>query len=456
MSYDLVIKNGTIVTAETTYRADIGIRGERIAAIGEDLSGTRELDAAGRLVIPGAVDVHVHFDLDLGSGIVSSDDYDSGSRAAAIGGTTTIIDFVHPEPGESMMEALGIKRAQADFKTVIDYALHMNISPAELPQLETLPAIVAAGITTFKLYMAYARHLKDSELLQALDAIKAVGALPIVHAENWDVICALVERNLTGGHTTPYWHPRSRPALLEAEAAGRVIDLAAWLGTPLHILHVGAQAVVERIATARARGLQVYAETCPQYLLLTEDRYSRPDLEGALPVCAPPLRTAADQAHLWRALARNDLQLISTDHCPLTKAHKARGLDDFSQIPGGVPSLEARLALIYTYGVLAGHISANRWVDLCCTTPARLHHLYRKGHIAVGYDADLVIFDPEAEITLSTNTLHENVDWTPYEGLQLQGWPSATLSRGEIIAQNGECTADAGRGRFVARTLQPA
>ncbi len=451
MTYDLVIKNGTIVTAEATYTADIGIRGERIAAIGEGLSGTRELDAAGKLVTPGAVDVHVHLALNLGGGLVSCDDWFTGTRAAAFGGTTTIVDFVHPEAGETLAQAYDLRRAEADPQTTIDYALHMALGPAQIPQLGDLPQIVERGITTFKLYLAYGYCLKDGELLQALEAIRDVGGLPVVHAENWDVITTLIRRHVAAGRTEPRWHPRSRPAPLEAEAAGRVIDLAAWVGVPVHIFHIGCREVVQRVAAARAKGLPVYGETCPQYLFLTEAAYDAPGVAGALPVCAPPLRTETDQDVLWAALAQDVLQLVTTDHCPFTTEQKARGLQDFSRIPGGVPSIEARFPLLYTYGVRAGRISLNRWVDLCCTTPARLHHLERKGALAVGCDADIVIFDPNQTVTLSTGTLHENVDWTPYNGFTAQGWPSVTIQRGAVLVDNGSFHGQAGQGRYVAR-----
>lgn len=454
MTYDLVIKNGTVVTAETTYTADIGIHGERIAAIGEGLRGAREIDAAGKLVTPGAVDVHVHLSLNLGGGLVSSDDWFTGTRAAAFGGTTTIVDFVHPEAGETLTQAYDLRRVEADPQTTIDYALHMALGPAEIPQLGDLPQLVERGITTFKLYMAYGYCLKDGELLQALEAIRDVGGLPVVHAENWDVITTLIRRNLAAGRTEPRWHPRSRPAYLEGEAAGRVIDLAAWVGVPVHIFHIGCREVVERVASARAKGLSVYGETCPQYLFLTEAAYDAPGLQGALPVCAPPLRTQADQPALWRALAHNDLQLVTTDHCPFTQEQKARGLGDFSRIPGGVPSIEARFPLLYSYGVRAGQITPERWVDVCCTTPARLHHLERKGVIAVGYDADLVIFDPDRRVTLSTGTLHENVDWTPYDGMEAQGWPAATIQRGAVLVENGAFAGEAGQGRYIHRQVK--
>ncbi len=363
------------------------------------------------------------------------------------------------DPDQSLVEALDARRAQADDRVVVDYGLHMTIAAADLVKLDEAPAVAQAGCTSFKLYLAYEGfRLDDGEFMQALEAIREVGGLPVVHAENGDVIRTLVNRYRAQGRTEPRWHVRSHPALLEGEAAGRAIDLATLVGAPLYIVHASCADLVGRVVAARARGLPVYGETCPQYLLLTEALHDRPDLEGALPVCSPPLRTEADQARLWDALARGELQTVATDHCPFTRADKARGLDDFSHIPGGLPGIEARFPLLYAFGVRTGRISLNRWVDLCCTTPARLFGLEKKGAIAVGYDADLVVFDPERIVKLSAKTLHENVDWTPFDGMQVTGWPVATVSRGDVIVEppshlrgNSQFCGTAGRGRFVVR-----
>jgi dihydropyrimidinase len=451
MSHDLVIKNGTVVTAAATFVADIGVKGVQIAAIGRDLTGQRILDATGKLVTPGAVDIHVHMQMPIGD-FVSADDFYSGTVAAAHGGTTAIVDFVERAPQQTMVEAIAARRALADPRVVIDYGLHMTIGPAEIDLLEQVPAAFNAGCTSFKLYMAYALCLSDSQLLQALEAIRDTGGLPVVHAENWDLICTLVARNLAAGRTSPHWHPRSRPALMEGEAVGRVINLSELVGTPLHIFHVTSQAAVERIGAARGRGLPVSGETCPQYLLLTQDVYDRPGVEGALSVCSPPIRDLAAQDELWLALGRGDLQVVTTDHCPFTREEKATGLEDYSRIPGGVPSVEIRFPAMYTFGVRNGRISLNQWVDMCCATPAQLVGLVGKGDIVVGYDADVVIFDPEQSMTLGVDNLHEQVDWTPYEGLNLRGWPVTTISRGELIVHDGELLAEAGRGRFALRS----
>jgi dihydropyrimidinase len=453
MGYDLVIKNGTVVTAAATFAADIGIRGEQIAAIGQDLQGEQRLDAGGKLVTPGAVDIHVHMQMPIGD-FVSSDDFYSGTVAAAHGGTTAIVDFVERAPDESMAQAIAARRSLADPRVVIDYGLHMTIGPAEIDLLDQVPAAVAAGCLSFKLYMAYALCLSDGQLLQALEAIRDAGGQPVVHAENWDLICTLVARNLADGRITPHWHPRSRPALMEGEAVGRAIDIAEMVGIPLHIFHVTSPAAVQRIRAARDRGLPVTGETCPQYLLLTLDVYDRPGLEGALPVCSPPIRDQAAQDALWLALGSGDLQAVTTDHCPFTRVEKATGLEDYSRIPGGVPSVEMRYPALYTYGVRMGRISLNQWVDSCCTTPARLAGFAAKGDIQVGYDADLVIFDPGREVTLNTESLHEQVDWTPYDGLRLEGWPAATLSRGEVIVLEDQLLAARGRGRFSPRSYR--
>lgn len=448
--FDLAIKNGTIVTATHTFRADIGIEGQTIAAIGQNLAGRQEIDAAGKLVTPGAIDIHVHLEMPIGK-FTSTDDFFTGTRAAAFGGTTAIVDFIETGPDETMLDALRARRAKADARSVIDYGLHMTIGPTDIAKLNQLPAVFEAGCATFKLYMAYGLRLNDGELLQALEAIRDVGGLPVVHAENWDVISTLIARNLAAGRTGPHWHPRSRPAALEAEAAGRVIDLAAWVGVPVHIFHVGCQAVVERIANARRRGLPVTAETCPQYLLLNDAVYDRPGVEGALPVCAPPIRPAEEPPRMWQALANSHLQIVTTDHCPFTRAEKESGLGNFSAIPGGVPAIEARFPLLYSYGVRAGHFSANRWVDMACTTPARLAGFRRKGHIAPGFDADLVVFNPEKPVTLSAETLHEAAGWTPYDGVSVTGWPDVTLCRGKVLVQNDEFFGQPGQGQFVKR-----
>lgn len=452
MIYDLVIKNGTVVTAVSTTQADIGINGEKIAAIGPDLSGTREIDAAGKLVTPGAVDVHVHLEMPIGD-FTSTDDFYTGTRAAACGGTTTIIDFIETAPDEAMLAALAARRAKADPKVLIDYGLHMTIGPADIAKLDQIPGVYAAGCASFKLYMAYGLRLHDGELLQALTAVRSVGGMPVVHAENWDVITTLIAQNLAAGKVEPHWHPRSRPALLEGEAAGRVIDIADFVGTRLYIFHVSCGETVAQIAAARQRGLPIYGETCPQYLLLDWELYDRPGVAGALPVCSPPIREQAQQAHLWRALAQENLQVVSTDHCPFTAAEKESRLGSYNQIPGGVPSIEIRFPAVYHQGVGTGRLTLNQWVAACCTTPARLFGLPNKGDIAVGYDADMVIFDPERPFTITPSSLHEAAGWTLYDGMTFTGWPQTTLSRGEIIVHDGELLAQPGRGRFVKRTF---
>ena len=449
--YDLVIKGGTVITAVSTFPADIGINGETIAAIGQNLKGKQQLDATGKLVTPGAVDMHVHLQMPIGK-FTSTDSFYSGTLAAAFGGTTTIVDFVETQPDETMADAIAARRALADPNVVIDYGLHMTIGPGDMAKLDQVSEAFAAGCTSFKLYMAYGLRLRDDELLRALTAVHNVSGIPVVHAENWDVITELIRQNIAAGRTGPHWHPRSRPALLEAEAAGRVIDIASYVGVPLHIFHVSCGETVARIATARQQGLPVTGETCPQYLFLTWDAYDAPGVAGALPVCSPPIRDSAAQTALWQALSRNDLQIVTTDHCPFTIEEKATGLDNYSQIPGGVPSIEMRFAALYSQGVRQGWLSLPQWVAQCCTNPAKLMGLAKKGEITVGYDADLVIFDPEATKPLTPETLHEAAGWTPYNGLTLQGWPQTTLSRGKIVVQDGEFVGEMGNGRFLHRT----
>lgn len=451
--YDLVIRNGRIVTADDVFMADVAVNGETIAAIGKDLQGQRELDATGKLVIPGGIDIHVHLQMPIGR-FTSTDDFYHGTRAAAVGGTTAIVDFVETQPDETMLQALAARQALARDRVVIDYGLHMTIGPGDIAKLDQVAAAREAGCASFKLYMAYGLRLADGELLQALEAIRDVGGLPVVHAENWDVITTLIRRNLALGRTTPHWHPRSRPAALEAEAAGRVIDIAAWVGVPLHIFHVSCGATAARIADAKAQGLPVYGETCPQYLYLTDELYDRPGVDGALPVCSPPLRPAADNEALWDALSAGALDLVTTDHCPFTIEEKATGLGDYSTIPGGVPSIESRVSLIYNGLVSRAEDEDDalcRWVDVVATTPADLLGFRNKGRLLPGYDADIVIFDPDERHTITTQTLSETAGWSPYDGIDLRGRPVVTISRGEVIADHGQWLGEAGRGRYVVR-----
>lgn len=448
--HELVIANGTVVTADATRRVDIGIDDGRITAVAPTLSGRRVIDAGGLLVIPGGVDIHVHMQLAL-PGFTSSDSFYSGTRAAAFGGTTTIVDFVHPEARHpSLLAALAERRAEADPQVVIDYALHMALGPWDIARLHELPAVTAAGCASTKLYMAYSYCLDDAQLYQALRAIAAVGGRPVIHAENWALIGALQAEAIARGATAPPAHPRTRPAAFEGAAAARAIAIADYVDTPLHVFHVSCDATVDAIRAARRRGRPITGETCPQYLLLTSDVYDRPGVAGALPVCAPPIREQAEQDALWAALAGGDLQLVSTDHCPFMQADKGRGLADFRTIPGGVPSVEIRLAALYSVGVRRGRLSLNRWVDLCCTMPARLVGLPHKGDIAPGFDADIVLFDFEDEWLVQLKSLHENCDWTPYAGLRLTGRPHSVLHRGRVIVADGVCTAQAGDGRFIA------
>ncbi len=431
MPFDLVIKNGTIVTAVSTIQTDVAIQGDKIAAIGNSLQGTNEIDAYGKLVIPGGVDIHVHLEMPIGK-FTSTDDFYSGTRAAALGGTTTIIDFVEAKPEQPLLEAYLERQTLAKSKSVIDFGLHMTITPTDIPKLEQLPEVAEAGCKTYKLYMAYGHRLTDDALYKAFQAIKKVNGLPVIHAENWDIICALIEENVANGRVSPHWHSRSRPEEFEAESVHRVIKIAERVGLPIHIFHVSCDAVVQEIQAARAKGIPVTGETCPQYLFLSQELYDRPGVDGTLPVCSPPLRPKPENDKLWHALANNDLQIVSTDHCPFTKEEKATGLNDFSQIPGGVPSIEMRFASVYQ-GVVNGRLSLNQWVNLCATAPAKLTGFHNKGHIGVGYDADIVVFDPNLEKTISSQTLHETAGWTPYEGLLLKGWPKTTIVRGKIL-----------------------
>ncbi len=449
--YELVITNGTIVTAEATTHADLGIARGRVAAIGTGLRGRDALDAAGKLVLPGAIDEHVHLEMPVGE-FASSDDFFTGTVAAACGGTTTIIDFAEPTMDQSLIEGLACRRAKADGKVVIDYGLHMTLSRADERTLAQILESIEAGAASFKLYMAYeGLRLDDGGLLRALSALRQHGGRALVHAENHHAIAYLTAKALAEGRTGPENHPLTRPDIMEAEAINRLLALAQVANTPLVLAHLSCAQGLQAVRSARRRGQTVWVETCPQYLLLDQEEYRQPGFEGAKFVMAPPPRTASDRAALWAGLAAREIDTVATDHCPFFYAtQKTRGRKDFSRIPGGAPGIETRLALLYSYGVRAGILTPERWVEVCCTAPARRFGLApRKGTLSIGADADLVIFDPERCITLRSKTLHQNVDYCPYEGWEVRGYPETVLSRGEIIVQNGEFIGTAGRGRFL-------
>jgi dihydropyrimidinase len=449
--FDTVVANGTMVTAKAMLRADLGILHGQVAAVGAGLSGRETIDATGMLVLPGAVDEHVHLQMPVGE-FASSDDFYTGTVAAACGGTTTVIDFVEPKPGQPLVEALAARRAEAAGKVAVDYGLHMTLACADDATLTQIPASIAAGAASFKLYMAYqGLRLDDGELLRALAALGRAGGRVLVHAENHHAIAYLTAQALAEGRTGPENHPRTRPDFMEAEAVGRLLALARITATPLTVAHLSCAAGLEAVRAARVRGQAVWVETCPQYLLLDEAEYRRPGFEAAKFVMSPPLRTERDRAVLWAGLAAGEVDTVATDHCPFFFAtQKTRGLHDFTRIPGGAPGIETRLALLYTHGVRAGRLTLEQWVAACCAEPARRFGLApRKGTLAVGADADLVIFDPQRQVTLTAELLHQNVDYTPYEGWVVTGYPVTVLSRGETIVCGGRFMGSPGRGEYL-------
>jgi dihydropyrimidinase len=450
---ELVIKHGTVMTPAGPYQADVGIEGGRIAAIERDLHAATELEAEGRYVLPGAIDVHVHMHAPVGA-YFSSDDFFTGTVAAACGGTTTIIDFAEPDANTGLLKGFRERRAEADPQVAVDYGLHMVLANDDPERLSEIPALIGEGCTSFKLFLTYEGvWLNDEQLLNVLSALKRAGGFPIVHAENRSAILYLSQQFLSEGKTEPRYHPLSRPAFMEREATGRALSLARVVGQPMYIVHVSCAEAAAEVRYARQTGFEAFGEVCPHHLLLTRDDCDRAGFEGAKYVMSPPLREEADQRALWEALAAGDLQVAATDHCAFFyEGQKTLGRAAFTQIPNGVPGVELRLSLLHTFGVRTGLISPARWVELCCSEPARLFGLAPdKGRIGVGADADLVIFDPTRKVTLTKSVLHENTDYTPYEGAELIGYPETTLLRGEIIARDGLFVGQAGQGRYIHR-----
>ena len=456
-----LIKNGTIVTAVDQYTGDVLIEDERIAVIGMSLDALaanvdKVIDATGKYVLPGGIDVHTHMDMPFG-GATSADDFETGTRAAAFGGTTTIVDFAIQYRGQTLHTAWETWAKKADGRAVIDYGFHMIITELNDHVEDEMDALVRQGITSFKLFMAYPGifMLDDGSIFKALLRTGKNGGTICMHAENGGVIDVLVQRALAEGKTAPKYHALTRPARAEAEATHRAIALAEIADVPIYIVHLSAAEALEMVTEARDRGLPAFAETCPQYLFLSYDNYEEPDFGGSKYVMSPPLRDRAKQDQLWRGLAFNDLQCISTDHCPFCMKEKRLGENDFSKIPNGAPGVETRMSLVYDGGVRQGRISLNRFVELTSASPAKIFGLFpRKGTIAPGSDADIVVFDPNRTITLAAKTLHMNCDYNPYEGRQVTGATDTVLSRGRLVIENGAFVGRRGAGAFLKRATR--
>jgi dihydropyrimidinase len=454
-----LISGGTVVTAEGALEADVVIEGEKIAAVlarGAATIGSAydTIDATGKYVIPGGIDAHTHMEMPFG-GAFSVDTFETGTKAAAHGGTTTIIDFAVQAKGTSLHATLDKWHEKADGNCAVDYGFHMIVSDVNDGTLKEMESCIAAGVTSFKMFMAYPGvfYATDGEILLAMQQARRTGATIMMHAENGIAIDQLVAQALAAGRTDPVEHGLTRPPELEGEATSRAITLAKVAGCPLYIVHLSAAQALAAVAAARDAGQNVFAETCPQYLYLTLDDLARPGFEGAKFVASPPLRTAEHGKALWRGLRTNDLAVVSTDHCPFCLKEKELGRGDFSKIPNGIPGVEHRMDLLHQ-GVVSGEITLPRWVETCSTTPARMFGLYpRKGVIAPGADADIVIYDPAARQTLSAATHHMNVDYSAYEGMEITGKVDVTISRGQVVVAGGEFKGSAGHGSFLSRGL---
>src|SRR5688572_2713321 len=452
----ILIKGGTIVTATDDYVGDVFIDGERITTIGTALTmpADKVIDAKGKFVLPGGIDVHTHMDMPFG-GTTSADDFESGTIAAAFGGTTAIVDFAIQYKGQTLHHAWETWMKKAERKAAINYGFHMIITDLS-DQVETeTDAMVKKGVTTFKLCIAYTgvSMLDDGSIYRAMRRTGKNGGTICMHAENGGVIDVLVKEALANGQTAPKYHALTRPARAEGEATHRAIALAEMADVPVYIVHLSAAEALEMVTEARDRGLPAFAETCPQYLFLSYDNYEEPGFEGSKYVMSPPLRQKSTQDRLWRGLAFNDLQAIATDHCPFCMKEKHLGDGDFSKIPNGAPGVETRMSLVYDGGVRTGRISLNRFVELTSTSPAKIFGMFpKKGTIAPGSDADIVIFDPEKTTTLSAKTHHMKVDYNPYEGRQVTGVTETVLSRGKVIIEGGTFTGKAGAGSFLKRS----
>ncbi len=462
--FDLVIRNGTVVTAADTARCDIGVKDGTIRALGERLpAGQRDIEAAGKLVLPGGVDSHCHIEQKSSSGILCADDFYSATVSAAFGGTTTVIPFAAQHRGQSLRQVVRDYHAAAEPKAVIDYAFHLIISdPTQQVLGQELPALIRDGYTSFKVYMTYdLLKLDDHQMLDILALARREGAFVMVHAENHDMIRWLAARLLEHGHGAPRYHAVSHASLAEGEATGRAISLAALVDVPILIVHVSAPEAIDAIRAAQTRGLKIFGETCPQYLFLTAADIDRPGVEVAKFCCSPPPRDEAAQESVWRGLVNGTFQVFSSDHAPYrfdASGKLPRGdKTSFKEMANGVPGIELRLPLLFSEGVGKGRLDLQQFVALTATNHAKLYGLHpRKGTIAVGADADIAIWDPERRVRVTSAALHDSVGYTPYEGREITGWPVTVLSRGRIVVEDGTLHAARGSGAFLRCASPPA
>jgi len=453
-TYDLLIKGGTIVTSGDVYDGDIAIIDGKIALIGAslDVPATRVIDASGKYLLPGGIDVHTHFDMPFG-GTVTADNFYTGGAAAACGGTTTVVDFSIQGKGQTLTQTIDTWLAKAA-DCPIDYGIHVAVTDMTEEIMAEMPKVIANGFPSFKLFMTYdGLRVNDDVLMKALLIAKENGGLVSVHAENYYVIDYYLKEFQKTGKIEPKYHALSRPPLAEGEATSRAIRLAKIVGAPLYIVHLSCEDSLKEVARAREEGFPIMAETCPQYLVLSYDNYEEPDFNGAKYVMSPPLRPKENQEPLWQGLKNQTLQVVATDHCSFNfKGQKDLGREFFGKIPNGAPGVETRMAVLYSYGVGKDRFSLQRFVALTATNPAKIYGLYpQKGTIAVGSDADVVVFDPQAKHVITKSLLHENVDYTAYEGIPVTGYPVMTVARGQVIAENGKFTGKAGAGKLVKR-----
>jgi dihydropyrimidinase len=463
MKLDLAIRGGTVVTASDTARCDVGICEGRIVALAESLEGaSQEIDATGLLVMPGGIDSHVHLDQPSGEGIVMADGFETGTRSAAVGGNTCVIPFALQPRGASLRASVEAYHAKADGKCLVDYGFHLIVTdPTPTVLGQELPSLVRSGYPSFKVFMTYDDLvLTDRQLLEVFTIAKEQGALVMVHAEGYDQIKYMTDRLERQGNTAPYFHAVSRPELVEREATHRAISHAELIGIPIMIVHVSGREAVEQIQWARQRGLTVYAETCPQYLVLTADDLKGLDMDisGSKYVCSPPPRDTASQAAIWQALENGVFQTFSSDHCPFRYEDDAgktgpKARSSFRWVPNGIPGISTRLPILFSEGVSKGRISLQDFVALTSTNHAKMYGLYpRKGSIAVGADADIVLWDAARKVTLTQDLMQHGSDYTPYEGLEVTGWPVKTLLRGQVIVDDGRVIAEPGFGQFLPRS----